>query len=128
MRLLDADVLIDVLRGYAPAGRWLASVSAEEIGLPGLVVMELIAGRENLREARQIERLVKPYPIYWPTEQDCRRALDSFARHHLRHSLGLVDALIGACAVGLNVPLVTFNVRHFRAMPNLVTEQPYGRV
>lgn len=101
---------------------------AAELGLPGLVVMELIAGRKNLREVRLMQRLVRPFPVYWPTEQDSRRALDAFARSHLQHNLGIVDALIGECAVGLGVPLLTFNVRHFRAVPNLLTEQPYGRV
>ncbi len=90
--------------------------------------MELIAGRKNMREVRLVQRLVRPYSIFWPTEQDSRCALDAFARSYIKHSLGIIDALIGECAVGLGVPLVTLNVRHFRAVPNLVTEQPYGRV
>jgi len=42
MILLDTDVMVDILRGYEPAKEWLASV--EEIGVPGLVAMELIQG------------------------------------------------------------------------------------
>jgi predicted nucleic acid-binding protein len=40
MILLDTDVMIDVLRGYEPAKQWLES--AQEIGVPGLVAMELL--------------------------------------------------------------------------------------
>jgi len=127
MRLLDADVLIDVLRGYSPAVQWLGTIPREEFGLPGLVVMELLEGCPDMHAVRQLQRLLAPYPVYWPTEQDCERALTMFARYHLRSSPGLIDALIGECVVGLDVPLVTFNVKHFRAITALTTEQPYGR-
>ena len=50
------------------------------------------------------------------------------ARLSLSHGLGIIDALIAECAIGLGVPLCTFNVRHFSAVPGLVTERPYARV
>ncbi len=80
MRLLDADVLIDVLRGYSPAVQWLGTIPREEFGLPGLVVMELLEGCPDMHAVRQLQRLLAPYPVYWPTEQDCERALTMFAR------------------------------------------------
>jgi len=39
--------------------------------------------------------------------------------------LGLIVRLLDT--VGLNAMLCTFNVRHFRTIPALVTEQPYVR-
>ncbi len=127
MRLLDADVLIDVLWGNTPPVQRLTTVSREEIGLSGLVVMELLEGCPDMHAVRQLQRLLAPYLVYWPTEQDCDRALAVFARAHLQYSLGLIDALIGECAVELNVPLVTFNVKHFQAITTLTVEQPYER-
>jgi len=64
----------------------------------------------------------------WPTERDYSRALDTYARGWLSHHIDLTDVLIGECVVGLDVPLCTFNVRHFRAVAGLTTEQPYERV
>ncbi|WP_238993732.1 hypothetical protein [Calothrix sp. PCC 6303] len=61
------------------------------------------------------------------TEADCERALSDFTTYHLSNSLGLIDALIAACAVGRNLTLCTFNVKHYRVVPNLVTAQPYAR-
>lgn len=127
MRLLDADVLIDTFRNYPPAIRWLTAQNRADIGIPGFVFLELLNGCQNQREMRLIQRTLAPYRLYWPTPTDCDRALVTFAQFSLSHSLGVMDALIAECAVGLGVPLCTFNVRHFRAVPGLVTEQPYGR-
>jgi predicted nucleic acid-binding protein len=128
MRLLDTDIIVDVMRGHVPAIQWLVSQSDRDIGIPGLVFMEVINGWRNRREIRFLRRHLSPYNLYWPTAADSDRVLATFTRFHWSHSLGILDALIAECAVGLGVPLCTFNVRHFRAVPGLVTEQPYQRI
>lgn len=45
---------------------------------------------------------------------------------HLSHNLGLIDSLIGATTIGLNATLCT-NVKHYRSVAGLLTEQPYLR-
>jgi len=50
-----------------------------------------------------------------------------FASVSLSHNLGILDALIGQLAVSLNLPLHTFNDKHYAAIPNLKTAQPYAR-
>jgi predicted nucleic acid-binding protein len=124
--LLDTDVLIDIQRGYAPALAWFTGIT-ELPSIPGLVVMELIQDAQNMQQVRRALRLVAPLPIIWPTEVDCERALSDFTAYHLSHSLGLIDAMIGACAVGLSATLCTFNVKHYRVIPGLITEQLYQR-
>jgi len=124
--LLDTDILIDVQRGHAPALAWFAGLP-EMPSVPGFVVMELIQDAQNARQVREALRLIAPLPVVWPTTHDCERALTDFAAFHLSHGLGLLDSLIGACAVGLSASLCTFNVKHYRAVPNLATVQPYRR-
>ena len=126
MYLLDTDVLIDIQRGYSPAVVWFASLN-ELPAVPGFIVMELMQDAKNNHQLRQTLRLVTPLPVIWPTEADCNRALSDFAAYHLSHRLGLLDALIASCAVGLSVKLCTFNVKHYRVVPSLVIEQPYTR-
>ena len=126
MYLLDTDVLIDIQREHAPALAWFASLSYLP-SVPGIVVMELIQGAQNARQVRQALRLVAPLPVVWPTEPDCNRALSDFAAYHLSHGLGLLDALIAACAIGLSAPLCTFNTKHYQNIPGLLLEQPYVR-
>lgn len=127
MILLDTDVMIDVLRKHSPAVAWLQASPAEELGLPGLVVMELLQGCRTLDEQQRVEALLHPYTLYWPTLTDCARALADFTAHHLSHNLGLLDSLIAETAIGLGVTLATFNEKHYSALGALKTLQPYSR-
>lgn len=125
MILLDTDVMVDILRGYEPAKEWLKS--AQEIGVPGLVVMELIQGCQNAKEQKQLEKSLSAYQLYWPDEDDCNRALASFASNRLSANIGLLDALIAETAIGANAALATFNVKHYRVLKGLRTVQPYEK-
>jgi len=126
MYLLDTDVLIDIQRGHKPAVEWIASLK-ELPAVPGLVVMELIQDADNSQRLQQALQLVSLLPVVWPTQADCETALSDFTNYHLSHNLGLLDALIAACAVGLSASLCTFNVKHYRVISDLKTVQPYSR-
>lgn len=126
MQMVDTDILIDVWRGHMPAVEWFANCS-ELPAVPGFVVMELVQDSENQRYLEQALKLVRPLEVVWPTEADCARALSDFTAYRLSHGLGLLDALIAACAVGRAATLYTFNVKHYRAVPGLTVEQPYQR-
>ena len=126
MFILDTDVLIDVQRGHPAALAWFAGLTTVP-SVPGIVVMELIQGAQNAQQVRDAVRLTAPLPLIWPTPTDCQRALTDFAAFHLSHGLGLLDALIGSCAVGLSADFCTFNTKHYRVVPGLVTIQPYIR-
>ena len=98
MDLVDTDVLIDVQRGHPPALAWFAA-RTDLPAVPGFVVMELVQDARNAREVRRALKLVAPLQVVWPTEADCARALSDFTAYHLSQGLGLLDALIAACAV-----------------------------
>lgn len=123
--LPDSDVMIDVSRGYAPAVAWLASLGGAPLDLPGIVAMELLQGCQNLAEQQRMGRLIRNFTRRWPSATDCERAFQDYATFRLSHGLGLIDALIGATAVGLGEPLATFNVKHYGIIPGLQTIQPY---
>jgi len=127
MIILDSDIMIDLLRQYAPAVNWLDSLGEEEILLPGFVVMELLQGCSNKVEQAKVEQFLTGFEIVWPLPETCEEALEVFARYHLSHKVGLLDALIGQTAVALNLPLHTFNRKHYAAIPNLVTVAPYKK-
>lgn len=89
--------------------------------------MELIQGCRNSQEVTAVQKLVRPLAVVWPSATDCEQALALFTSRRLSHNLGLLDALIGATAMGAGAVLCTFNTKHFSALPSLVTEQPYVR-
>jgi predicted nucleic acid-binding protein len=124
--ILDTDVLIDLVRQHPAAAAWFASLPT----LPavcGFAALELAYGCLNAAELRAVRTFLRAFTIVWPTEEDLSRALVEYAPLHLSHGLGAMDALIAATAVGRGTPLVTLNVRHFRAVPNLTTLPPYRR-
>jgi predicted nucleic acid-binding protein len=129
MILLDSDIMIDLLRRYPAALTWFDSLADdEELVLPGFVVMELIQGCRNKTEQEKLEKGLTAYEVIWPSPEICDTALTVFAQRHLQHNFGILDALIGQMAVGLDLALHTFNQKHYTAIPDLKTVQPYTRV
>ncbi|MFN0055538.1 MAG: PIN domain-containing protein [Planctomycetales bacterium] len=126
MLLLDSDILIDIQREHLPALAWFESL-ADLPCVPGFVVMELINAAKHRQQVQAATLLVGPMRIVWINETDCERALNDFARYHLSHGLGLLDALIAACAIAHAATLCTFNVKHFSIVPGLTIDQPYLR-
>jgi predicted nucleic acid-binding protein len=60
MILLDADVVVDVLRRYPPALLWLESLEEERVTLPGFVVMELMRGCGDRFEMDALRETLRP--------------------------------------------------------------------
>ena len=123
--LLDSDVMIDILRGYPPAMRWLANLETTPVGLPGLVAMELLQGCRNQDEQQEVERQLRRFTLYWPNEIDCDGALLDLVTYRLSHNLGILDALIGHTTLGKDDELAIFNVKHYSVITGLRTLQPY---
>jgi predicted nucleic acid-binding protein len=124
VRILDTDILIDVQRGHPAAVAWFAGLT-ERPSVPLLVVMELIQDAANKTQVSQALALAAPLTVAYTKPADQQRAMQDYRTFHLSHGLGLLDALIAATAIGLGATLCTFNVKHYRVIPGLVTEQPY---
>lgn len=128
MIFLDSDVVIDLLREYPPATSWFGSLDDDEtMALSGFVVMELIQGCHNKAQQEKLQRDLSFYDIVWLSPADCDKALEVFTQYRLSHNAGLIDVLIGQTAVTLDVPLYTFNQKHYRFVPDLRTIQPYEK-
>ena len=117
--LLDACIVIDVLRGKDAAlafGTGLAET-------PALTVTELVAGCRNVKEGRQIDRLLSHYVLH-----DIGRDIASLAGDYIRrfgpsHGTDPIDALIAATARTHSLSLATLNLKHFPMFAGLT--RPY---
>lgn len=127
MVLLDADVMIDLLRDGVPATTWLASIGAEEIVLPGFVVLELLQGCRSKAEQQRVEQTIARCRVVWPNEIACTNAVTTYVQFHLSHNIGFIDALVAHTALMLGQPLHTFNQKHYIVIPALQLVQPYSR-
>lgn len=127
MLLLDSDVVIDLLRRFPPAVDWFRGLPQDKPAIPGPVLLELMEGCGSRREMRLLKERMTRFSVVWPTVSDFEHAAAALEVGRLSHGLRAMDALIGSCAVGLGLPLDTFNVKHFAAVPGLRTVQPYRR-
>ena len=124
MKLLDADVCIDILRGHAPAVAWLRRTH-EILAVSGPTVMELIEGCVDAKRLRDLERLVSQFRVEWPEPIVLIASLDILATHRLACKLDSFDAINAATAIARDMTLNTFNVKHYRVIPGLKYERPY---
>lgn len=127
MILFDSDVMIDILRQYPTAITWLNSIGDEELALPGFVAMELLQGCKSKAEQTKVEQILVKFEVVWLSPENCQKALEIFSLYHLSYNVGLLDALIGQTAIALNLPLYTFNRKHYMAIPNLTIIAPYTK-
>lgn len=123
--LADTDVLIDLIRGNPAAVAWLASLPAPP-RVSGFAAMELAFGSQNAIELANVRTFLAQFSVLWPGEAEAPQALD-YAQLKLSHGVGILDALTAALALARGLPVATFNVRHFNAIPDLRVVQPYTR-
>ena len=126
MVMLDTDVLIDFQRNYPPATKWFLTLT-EIPAVSGMVAMELIQDARNRKELGRSLKLIVELNVVWPTEEECVEALQLFATYHLPHRLGLIDAFIAAMAMKRDAQLCTFNIKHYRSIPDLEWHIPYAK-
>lgn len=88
--------------------------------------MEVLFGALNRVDLRSIEAFLRPLPVAWLEAEDMRLA-STYSQLRLSNGMGILDALTAALAVRLGEPLVTYNVKHFSAVPKLSIIQPYVR-
>lgn len=127
MALVDTDVMIDVLRGYQPALEWLKSRSGETLVMPGFVLMELLEGCKDKPAQERVLEIARNCSVIWLSESAFKSAVNLFVSYRLSHGLDMMDVLVAQTAIQLDVPLLSFNQKHYRCIPNLAVSAPYSR-
>jgi predicted nucleic acid-binding protein len=120
--LVDTDVLIWHLRGYAQATRRLDELGA--LTLSAVSYLEVLQGMRNKTELVAVKKMLERraarlLPI---TEAITHRAAALMESLTLSHGLQMGDALIAATALDHGLPVLTANVKHFGAVEGLRVE------
>ena len=121
--LVDTDVLIWHLRGYAQATRRLDQISV--LRLSAASYLEVLQGIRNKNELAAVKKMLdqRGAAILPFTEVITHRATLLMELLALSHGLQLGDALIAATALEHGLTLLTGNVKHFAAIDKLIIER-----
>jgi tRNA(fMet)-specific endonuclease VapC len=123
--ILDTTILVDIFKGHQAAISWLHLRSDKNIGISGFTVFEILQGSRNKEEMLTLQKKLEKFPIFWPTEDDCNRAIATFSNLFLSHGVEVIDTLIAHTAIGLGVEIITLNKKHYEPIAGLKTVIPY---
>lgn len=121
--LVDTDVLIWHLRGYAQATEQLNQLPA--LVLSSVSYFEILQGMRNKVELQAFKKmLAQRQAQFLPmTPAITVRAGDLLEELTLSHGLGMGDALIAATALEHGLKVLTGNTKHFSAVDGLQLEE-----
>lgn len=121
--LVDTNVLVDLLRGYAPAQTWIRT--QQDLALARIVYLELIEGAYNKLELQRALKLLTQFKVIELTDTDFTWATAHLIKYQLSHSVGMMDCLIAAPSHRLQIPLYTQNLKHFTPLLGALAQKPY---
>ncbi len=121
--LIDSDVLIWLTRGNAKANQRLCQLTPWRIST--ITYLELAQGCRNKQELERAKQgLTAMQTIILPvTPGISERAMQLIDNYTLSHGLQLADALIASTAIEHKLILLTGNIKHFSAIPELTIER-----
>ena len=120
--LVDTDVLIWHLRGYAQATRRLDQLNG--LTLSAVTYLEVLQGMRNKAELAAVKKMLerRSATVLPLTDAITQQAVALMESLTLSHGLQMGDALIAATALEHRLPLLTGNVKHFAAIEHLLIE------
>ena len=122
--LIDTDVLVDYLRGYEPAVKFLEGL-AGDLFVSAISIAELYAGVRGEEEDRSLQQFLLAFGVV-PVDQAIARAAGQYRqRFRQSHGTSLADALIAATSEAQGATLVSLNRRHYPKVKGL--KVPYRR-
>jgi len=116
--MIDTDVFIDIFRGDATLKAKVDALAANA-AINTIVYLELIQGAQNAQQLRNIEAYLTRFTLRSLTSEASSKAIELVRTYTRAHGLRLADSLIAATCIEENLPLLTFNVKHFRPIQEL---------
>lgn len=123
--LLDTNILVDILRRYGPATSWMQNNPNLVLAIPSIVRMEVVLGAQDRIDQEKVIKLLTPYPVIFPSEQDAQWAMAQFEIYHLSHQLEILDCFIAAMGVRLGLPIYSRNVQDLGVFKQVTLVTPY---
>lgn len=122
--LIDADVLIDLLRGRAEAGAFFSKLRSRPL-ICTITVAELFAGVRDGPERDELDAFLRRSVIVDVDEPIGMRAGLLLRQYRKSHGTGLADALLAAASESFSAKLVTLNQKHYPMLADVLV--PYHK-
>jgi hypothetical protein len=119
MILADTCILIDYFKKDKIVEDKVNEIGFENIVLNSIVVMELLVGAKNKNELNSIKKKLNDFDILETNQEIMDRATSLIEQYSLSHGLKAADAIIGATVKYYNIPLYTYNKKHFQFIEDL---------
>lgn len=117
--LLDTCVLVDYFRNDKSAVAFVEGLEQAPF-LSSLTVAELYAGVREGAERALLDSMLRHLPVI-PLDQEMAAKGGLYKRQYGKsHGVGIVDALLAACAEAKGLTLVTKNPKHFPMIEGVV--------
>jgi predicted nucleic acid-binding protein len=95
------------------------AIGVENIVISAITKMELLLGTENKQELTAMKKKIQSYPVIPITEAVSVQAIEYIENYRLSQNLQIPDAIIGATATNFDLPLLTYNLKDFRFLPDI---------
>lgn len=122
--VLDTAIVVDLLRGFPPAVRWLG-VQQDLLGITPIVWLEVLSGAQSSDAQRRAVLLLRRFERIDFTADDSTRAIADAQQFRLSHGVDPFDCLIAAPCRRLALPLYTRNLKHFGPLLGELAKAPY---
>jgi tRNA(fMet)-specific endonuclease VapC len=124
--MIDTDSVSDALRGHGHVGTAILTHLPSEICISSITLAELRFGAER-RKSAKLDSAIAAFASnvsVVPFDEECATVFGRVAAHLAAEGspIGELDVLIAAHAIALDVTLVTNNVKHFKRVRGLRTE------
>ena len=120
--LVDTGILIDCLRGRAPALAWFRGLPASP-AISVITLTELQVGARSQREQRDMADFRSELTLFDVTEPIADRGGVLMRHYRSSHGIDVSDALIAATVEHHGLALATLNLKHFPMFKGL--KRPY---
>jgi predicted nucleic acid-binding protein len=116
--LCDTCVIIDFMNERSPILNELQNRNMT-LFINSVIEMELLQGARNKNELRAIEKKLRSFRLLDLQQVIFDLATDYVRTYRLSHGLALPDAVIGATAIYYQIPLLTYNRKDFKFLPEI---------
>lgn len=117
--IFDTNILIELYRGNVSVKQEVQQMKADVFYVSCITLAEFMAGARNKEELKKIGKQLDKYTSIPINIEITGIFIDLFKTYTLSHKPGIADTLIAATALYYDLPVFTYNKKHFQFIPGI---------